>query len=136
MALPANEDAKVQVSTPERIPRRRDALDDPVRPLGPKAVVLHARRVQRNATVPAPVAGELISEDGAVSFVVSGSALGLLIERTQRRPLGSRLVQAIVFDDAAAFRRWCDADLVRFDYPLLHRQLWSRGHAYFATRGQ
>jgi hypothetical protein len=136
VALAAKNGAMAQVSIPDRIPRRRDALDDLVRPLGPKAVVLQARRVKRNATAPAPIAGELISEDGAVSFVVVGGALGLLIERTQRRPLGSRLVQALVFEDVVEFRRWCDSDLVRFDYPLLHCRLWSQGHEYFAARDQ
>jgi hypothetical protein len=136
VALAAKNGSTVEVSMPDRIPRRADAVDDPVRPLGPKAAVLQARRVKRNATAPAPIAGELISEDGAVSFVVVGGALGLLIERTQRRPLGSRLVQALVFDEVAEFRRWCDSDLVRFDYPLLHRRLWSQGHEYFARRDQ
>ena len=119
---------------PERLRRRTDALDDPVRPLGPKAAVLHARRVKRKATASEPAGGELVSEDGAVSFVVIAGGAGLCVERTQRRPLGSQLVQAIVFGDVAAFMRWCDADVVRFDYPVLHRRLRNQGHEYFAQR--
>lgn len=123
---------------PPRRRRRKDAIDEPVRPLGPKAALLHARRVGRKAATPDPAAGEdagLASEDGAVSFVVTGTTGGLYIERTQRRPLGAQLVQAMVFDDTAAFKRWCDADPIRFDYPVLHGRLRRQGDDYFRARG-
>lgn len=118
--------------------RRKDAIDGPVRPLGPKAALLHARRVSRKAVARDPGATEdagLASEDGAVSFVVKGTTGGLYIERTQRRPLGAQLVQAMVFDDTAAFQRWWDADPIRFDYPMLHGRLRRQGDDYFRARG-
>jgi hypothetical protein len=122
---------------PPRARRRKNAIDEPVRPLGPKAALLHARRVSRKATAPdaaAPDDAALASEDGAVSFVLAGTSGGLFIERTQRRPLGAQLVQAIVFGEMSAFRRWCDADPIRFDYPVLHGRLRSQGHDYFGAR--
>ena len=99
--------------------------------------MLHARRAGRKAATPDPAAVEdagLASDDGAVSFVVTGTIRGLYIERTQRRPLGAQLVQAIVFGEMSAFRRWCDADPIRFDYPVLHGRLRSQGHDYFGAR--
>ena len=122
---------------PPRARRRKDAIDAPVRPLGPKAAVLHSRRVGRKAAMPDPLAVEgagLASEDGAVSFVMTGTVEGLFIERTQRRPLGAQLVQAMVFGDRAAFKRWCDADPIRFDYPVLHGQLRRQGDDYFSAQ--
>lgn len=134
----AGNDAAAVEPPPPRGRRCKDAIDGPVRPLGPKAALLHARRVGRKAATPDPSAVEeagLASEDGAVSFVVTGTTGGLYVERTQRRPLGAQLVQAMVFADVAAFKRWCDADPIRFDYPVLHDRLRRQGDDYFRTQG-
>lgn len=117
--------------------RRKNALDEPVRPLGPKAALLHARRAGRKAAQPDPallhVSG-LASEDGAVSFKVEATPAGLCIERMQRRPLGTQFMQVFVFDEASSFKRWCDTDPIRFHYPLLHGQVRRQGDDYFAAQ--
>lgn len=118
--------------------RRQEALDEPGRPLGPKAALLHARRANRKAgqkDLPEGADSQLISEDGAVSFKVEATPAGLGIERVQRRPLGTQFMQVFVFVDATSFKRWSDTDPVRFQYPLLHGQLRRQGYDYFAARG-
>lgn len=118
--------------------RRMDALDAPARPLGPKAALLHARRASRKAAHRRDQAEGnepgLVSEDGAVSFKVEATPVGLGIERVQRRPLGTQFMQVFVFDDAASFERWCDTDPIRFQYPLLHGQIRRQGDDYFAAK--
>ena len=117
--------------------RRKTALDEPIRPLGPKAALLHARRASRKAAQRDPallhVSG-LASEDGAVSFRVEATPAGLCIERMQRRPLGTQFMQVFVFDDASSFKRWCDTDPIRFQFPLLHGQVRRQGDDYFAAQ--
>jgi hypothetical protein len=139
---------------PLRLARqRKDALDDSLRPLGPKAAVLHARRHQRKPAKrdcgDGGPAFSLTSHDGAISFQVdrdtprgrsnAKAALqgieGLCIRRTQRRPLGHQLIQSLLFEDLAAFTAWCDTDSARFDYPLLHGQLRRHGDEHFSQRG-
>jgi hypothetical protein len=118
--------------------RRQDALDEPARPLGPKAALLHARRVNRKAAQRDLAEGTehgSVSEDGAVSFKVEATPAGLGIERVQRRPLGTQFVQVFLFDDTASFKRWCDTDPIRFQYPLLHGQVRRQGDDYFAAKG-
>jgi hypothetical protein len=118
--------------------RRQEALDEPARPLGPKAALLHARRANRKAghkDLDEGTENQLISEDGAVSFTVEATAAGLGIERVQRRPLGTQFMQVFLFDDATSFKRWSDTDPVRFQYPLLHGQLRRQGDDYFAAKG-
>jgi len=124
---------------------RRALTIEPVRDLGPKAAVLHARR-QRAAALrpPAPRRRDkaefvLASDDGAVAFVLRRTTLprphghetqpaaGLHVERIQRRPLGSQLVQYMRFEVVAAFASWCELDPVRFDYPLLYSRLRRQG---------
>lgn len=119
--------------------RQKDAIDGPGRPLGPKAALLHARRSRLKVSQPAATpqsitvtdSVQLCSEDGAVSFVVTPRSDGLFIERTQRRPLGIHLAQSLVFEDLAAFVRWCEADPIRFDHPVLHSRLRRQGDEHF-----
>lgn len=108
----------------------------PALPLGPKQQVLHARRLARPGTTGARDAASsagrhYATQDRGVSVVMRGIGRGLFVERTQRRPLGTHLVQALVFDDGAAFERWCDADPLRFDDPGLHQRLLRDGREYF-----
>ena len=124
---------------------RRALTIEPVRDLGPKAAVLHARR-QRAAALrpPAPRRRDkaefaLASDDGAVVFVLRRTvvqrppghetqpATGLHVERIQRRPLGCQLVQYMRFEVVAAFASWCELDPIRFDYPLLYSRLRRQG---------
>ena len=118
-----------------RARRRRRPGQEQVRPLGPKAAVLHARR-QRLSVAKAAAraarnapAGEFIlaTEDGAFAFALRGSPCGLYVERTQRHPLGAHLVQSMIFNGSDAFLRWCAADPVRFDHPVLFGRLRRQG---------
>jgi hypothetical protein len=98
----------------------------PARSLGPKASVLQARRQQRDRQR-ASSGDTLVTADAAMSFQVRLCGDLLYVERLQHRPLGIHLVQGMVFDNDAAFGRWCDAEPLRFDDPSLHRRLRRRG---------
>jgi hypothetical protein len=43
----------------------------------------------------------------------------------------ARVVHSAVFTKSESFLRWCDADSVRFDYPLVHVNLRRDGDALF-----
>jgi hypothetical protein len=75
-------------------------------------------------------AGALIlaSKDNSIAFSLRATGVGLLIERTQRQPVGSRLVQTMVFADPTTFERWCASEPIRFDDPVLYDQLRREGH--------
>ena len=75
------------------------------------------------------------SPDGAVSVRLRYARHGLLVERqrlheTQR----ARLVLTALFDAAADFERWCDADPLRFEYPLLSSHVRRQGLAILIGR--
>jgi hypothetical protein len=123
-------------------PRTRHARDADLeisRPLGPKAATLHARR-QRLAMVKSaanpiqrtqPNQVTIVSDDGAVKFVVQAGRSGLYVERTQRRPLGVQITQCAAFGNREAFIRWCEGDPIRFDYPVLYGRLRRQGDELF-----
>jgi hypothetical protein len=114
----------------------RDRPKDEARPVSGKHALLHARRLrQREAHIAAHRSAEgdlalrLRTEDGALVFVLRPAASGLVVERTQRRPLGACFVQTLLFTDHDGFTRWCEADAVRFDQPVLYDRLRREGHA-------
>lgn len=120
----------------------RDHAALPARRLGPKALAVHARRLQRSTTAgtAAPDPGtannsgpgvRLTTADAAVSFTLRTLGHELLVERTQRRPLGTHLMQAMLFSALADFLRWCDAEPLRFEEPLLHQHLQRHGEECF-----
>jgi len=127
--------AAAEVSATRGMPGR-DQLNDAARPISGKRALLHARRMrQREARIATRPSAEvegalrLRTEDGAVMFVLRPAASGLVVERTQRRPLGACFVQSFLFTDHDGFRRWCEADTVRFDEPVLYDQLRRVGDA-------
>jgi hypothetical protein len=70
------------------------------------------------------------SSDGAVSIRLRPTRTGLLVERRRLQPSGgARLTQTVVFHAAADFERWCDADALRFDYPIVSSLLRQQGLA-------
>ena len=71
------------------------------------------------------------SADGIVAFRLSRCAGGIHAERVHKRPGSSRVVQSVVFEDDASFSRWCAADRLQFDYPLMYDQLRRNGSALF-----
>ena len=73
----------------------------------------------------------LRSDDRAIEFHLVPTERGLFVERV-RTVLGvTRVVQIVHFEDDASFNRWCEADSVRFDYPMIHVKLKSNGAALF-----
>lgn len=121
---------------------RRVNIIGPVRPLGPKAATLHARR-QRRACAHAAMKAKarqhghdavLTSDDGSVAFALKASRFGLYVQRTQRRPLDAHVIQAMVFDSNEAFVRWCESDPIRFDHPVLYSQLRRHGDEALCTK--
>jgi hypothetical protein len=71
----------------------------------------------------------LRSPDGAVVFTMSPAPGGICVDRAQERPRLGCIILKAVFTDAVEFTRWCDADPVRFDYPLLHVNVKRHGQA-------
>ena len=68
------------------------------------------------------------SDDGALSYRLRRTRLGLFVQRERRHPkAGALLVHTAVFKDPASFLRWCDADVVRFEYPLVFSTIRREG---------
>lgn len=127
-------------AAPSLVSRRRlDRIDEPARPLGAKRAALQLRRKRPVVTgvrckVQALCAAQvtLTSLDERVAFTLRATALGLLVERTQRQTLGMRLVQVMAFADHEAFDRWCEVEPLRFGDALLYSELRREGHAALA----
>lgn len=115
-----------------RRPRPTGAL----RPLGPKAAALQARRQrlarQQQAQQMGPQRSaegcRLASDDGSVVFLLRAVPSGLCIERTQHRATHLQVIQRVFFASDASFRRWCAEEPTRFDHPVLYQHLRSEGH--------
>jgi hypothetical protein len=73
----------------------------------------------------------LHSDDGIVSFRLAPGHCGLFVERTRIRQEGAYVAQSAVFADERSFLQWCDADSVRFDYPMVYVSLKREGSALF-----
>lgn len=117
-----------QVAAPhmlKQIEKRRhsDAIDQPARPLGAKRQALQTRRAQTPN-----LAVSQVANSASTTFELHPTTTGLLVERTQSRPLGTCLVQTMFFKDLRMFERWCDAEPTRFDDPMRFSQLRRDGH--------
>jgi hypothetical protein len=71
------------------------------------------------------------SDDGVIAFTLAPLATGVFVERAQVHSDNALIVQSFLFTDGTSFQRWCDADSVRFDYPLVHMSLKRDGDALF-----
>jgi hypothetical protein len=71
------------------------------------------------------------SEDGRISFTIAPTSSGIFVERVNLRSRNARVVQSAVFTSSENFHRWCDADSVKFDYPLVYVNLRRDGDALF-----
>jgi hypothetical protein len=80
------------------------------------------------------VACTMLSDDGVVAYRLAPTPWGVLVERALRRPGKGRVVFTTLFSDDQTFERWCNADPVRFEYPLLHVNLKRDGKALFDRR--
>jgi hypothetical protein len=68
-----------------------------------------------------------------VAFTVTQLAGAIHVERTCVRSGGQRIVQAMRFVEPEAFIHWCEADPLKFAYPLLYDNLKRGGCALFPT---
>jgi hypothetical protein len=71
--------------------------------------------------------------DGAVEFRVSTGRTGICVERRQLRVGAGVATHAMRFADESSFLRWCEADALQFDYPLVYSSLKRHGCALLAT---
>ena len=82
---------------------------------------------------PAPKGTTAASEDGVVAFRLEFRAGRLHVERTQLRADARRVTQSMRFENDSTFILWCDADRLRFTYPLLYANLKRSGCALFSA---
>lgn len=75
------------------------------------------------------------SDDGSIEFTLIPTPNGLFVERVRLQLGIARVVQSTLFNDDLSFRRWCDADSVRFDYPLVYVSLKRNGDALLGSPG-
>ena len=73
------------------------------------------------------------SDDGLVAVRMQRTRTGVSVERVTQRSNTARAAQVIAFADASSFHRWCDADVARFDYPLLYSTLKRDADELFAS---
>ena len=73
------------------------------------------------------------SSDGVIVFKLVACADGLHVERSQLRADGGRVTQSMRFRDDLSFIRWCEADRLRFTYPLIYANLERSGCELFAA---
>jgi hypothetical protein len=73
------------------------------------------------------------SEDGVVEFRLRASRAGLFVERVEELGNKARVVQSTVFRSATSFGHWCDADHVKFDYPIVYVNLKRNGFHVLQT---
>ena len=78
-----------------------------------------------------PGAITLRSGDGAVTVSIQWTSGGVFVQRCLRRRGAAHVIQAARFGSAQAFHRWCEADAVRFDDPLLSARLVRHGDDLF-----
>lgn len=82
-----------------------------------------------------PGAITLQSSDGVVTVRLQWTAGGIFVQRSLRRRGAAHIMQAARFSTARAFHRWCQADAVRFDDPLLSARLVRHGDELFRASG-
>lgn len=56
-------------------------------------------------------------------FLIYRAGGGLAVERRQRSEDGVASLAVLLFDDPEAFETWWRDDALRFDHPILHRDL-------------
>ena len=64
---------------------------------------------------------------GVIQFFLQRVTGGLYVEREEIPKRGLRTTQSVAFSDLDSFNRWCDDDPIRFEHPILHRELKREG---------
>lgn len=73
----------------------------------------------------------LRSSDGSVIVSLQRAGQGVFIERITHRPGAARVTHATVFSSPKQLRRWCDADAMRFEHPLVLQDLMRHAEELF-----
>lgn len=73
-------------------------------------------------------------KDGAVEFRLSPRPPGIFVERRQLRVGTGMASHAMHFGDENSFLTWCEADAMRFSYPLVYVSLKRHGCALLVTQ--
>ena len=70
------------------------------------------------------------SDDGVLSYWLRVTQLGLCVRRERKQArCHARFVHTALFRDSKCFLRWCEADSVRFDYPIVFSAVKRQGGA-------
>jgi hypothetical protein len=72
-------------------------------------------------------------KDGAVEFTLSACPHGICVERRQLRVGAGLASHAMRFRDESSFLAWCEADVLKYSYPLVYSSLKRHGCALLAT---
>lgn len=75
------------------------------------------------------------SADGVISFRLVPHERRLHVERVQIRQGTATVVQSMLFSDDQSFIRWCDADQLKYSYPLVFANLRRSGCAVLCGQG-
>lgn len=87
----------------------------------------------RRAQAGSPDVRSAKSDDGVVAVRMRRTATGVSVERVVHRAETARALQVLAFATPGSFRRWCDADSARFDYPQLYSALIRDADELFAS---
>lgn len=70
------------------------------------------------------------SDDGVLCYWLRVTQLGLCVRRERKQERCHALfVHTALFRDSNCFLRWCEADSVRFDYPIVFFDVKRQGGA-------
>lgn len=70
--------------------------------------------------------------NGAVAFRLSPCSHGICVERRQLRVGAGLASHAMRFPDESSFLDWCEADTLKYSYPLVYSSLQRHGCALLA----
>ena len=74
------------------------------------------------------------SEEGRAGYRIFGIVDGVCVEIRRLRVGKGLATHVMLFSSEPDFLSWCEAEPLRFSYPLLHTKLKRHGCALLATR--
>ncbi|HEV6967934.1 hypothetical protein [Roseateles sp.] len=77
----------------------------------------------------------LTSRDGTLAIAIRSTPVGLWVERRHCPLSGPRTAHTLIFESPATFDKWCAAEPLRFDDPILYDALRREGHEAFGEPG-
>lgn len=85
----------------------------------------------------APLETVVTSDDGSLTFRLRRTAAGLLVQRERKyAQRKARLLHGALFGETVPFERWLDADLVRFEFPIVFATVRREGSAMLDLHAQ